>query len=78
MTFKTLKPSIVDPQATAQTKAIVRSPCVSVCVLNEDDVCVGCYRTGQEISRWGQIDDDAKEEILVLCRSRARELNPFL
>ena len=29
----------------------VKSPCVSLCALDIDDVCMGCQRTGQEISR---------------------------
>jgi len=28
------------------------SPCVGVCVLTEDDLCEGCWRTLDEIARW--------------------------
>ncbi len=28
------------------------SPCTSVCTLGDDDVCVGCARTLDEIVRW--------------------------
>ncbi len=77
MTFKTLKPSVTDP-FDSEANNTVRSPCVSVCVLNDEDVCVGCYRTGQEISQWGRMDSSAKQEVLSLCRTRARKLNPFL
>ncbi|MEX1032521.1 MAG: DUF1289 domain-containing protein, partial [Cellvibrionaceae bacterium] len=31
----------------------VKSPCISICLLDEEDICVGCYRSGSEISRWG-------------------------
>ena len=28
------------------------SPCVGVCTLGDDDLCIGCLRTGDEIGRW--------------------------
>ncbi|MBU3071597.1 DUF1289 domain-containing protein [Aestuariicella sp. G3-2] len=56
----------------------VKSPCVSICALNEEDVCVGCHRTGQEISRWGRYSNDERREVLKLSFERARKTNPFL
>lgn len=50
----------------------VRSPCVSICVLDDQDICTGCQRTGQEITRWGRISDTERLEILALCEQRAR------
>lgn len=32
----------------------VLSPCQSICLLDEDDICTGCGRTGMEISYWGR------------------------
>ncbi len=29
------------------------SPCVDICTLDDDDCCVGCGRTLDQISRWG-------------------------
>lgn len=31
----------------------VASPCVSICALDEQDICTGCQRTAGEITRWG-------------------------
>ncbi len=45
-------------------KEIVLSPCVGVCALDGDDVCIGCFRSGQEISRWGYLDNEGKRDIL--------------
>ncbi|MBD3641947.1 MAG: DUF1289 domain-containing protein [Marinobacter sp.] len=42
----------------------VRSPCVSVCALDENDVCIGCHRTGDEILRWTQMSNDERREVL--------------
>ena len=30
----------------------VKSPCVSVCALDEQDICIGCQRTAAEITLW--------------------------
>lgn len=50
----------------------VRSPCVNICVLDEQDICTGCQRSGQEITRWTRISDAEKRDILALCEQRAR------
>ncbi len=39
------------------------SPCVSICALDEDDICVGCVRTGGEISICGLLSADEKREV---------------
>ncbi len=43
----------------------VKSPCVSICALDHNDVCIGCYRSGQEISYWGRMNDDEKQAVMV-------------
>ena len=50
----------------------VRSPCVHVCALDEQDVCIGCQRTVAEITRWGRMDNAERREVLQLCLERAR------
>jgi uncharacterized protein len=50
----------------------VPSPCVSVCALDEDDVCVGCYRTGMEISQWGRMSVDKQRLVVVRSHQRMR------
>ncbi|WCN08771.1 DUF1289 domain-containing protein [Marinomonas mediterranea] len=46
------------------------SPCVNVCFLNDDDVCVGCYRTGMEIATWGRMTGQEQREVLELVKER--------
>ena len=48
----------------------IPSPCVSICALNSDDVCVGCYRTGDEITRWWGMDNAEKQQILEKVKER--------
>lgn len=50
----------------------VPSPCVSICALDDHDICVGCHRSGREISDWGRLSDDEKRAVLVRCAERAR------
>lgn len=50
----------------------VGSPCVSLCALDEGDVCVGCQRSADEIRRWGLMDNDERRQVLRQCAERAR------
>jgi len=34
------------------------SPCVGVCRMGADGLCIGCRRTLAEIARWGTMSDD--------------------
>ena len=34
------------------------SPCIGVCRMDADGLCIGCRRTLAEIARWGTISDD--------------------
>jgi uncharacterized protein len=51
----------------------IPSPCVSICALDIDDVCVGCHRTGDEISRWWKMDNTEKLKILDLAKEREQK-----
>lgn len=50
----------------------VASPCMSICALDSDDVCIGCYRTGMEISHWGRMSDEEQREVVRRCAGRMR------
>ncbi|MBC3480025.1 MULTISPECIES: DUF1289 domain-containing protein [Pseudomonas] len=49
----------------------VASPCVSICALDEQDICTGCQRTVAEIGRWGRMDNSERRAVLKLCHERA-------
>ena len=55
----------------------VRSPCVSICVLDEQDICTGCYRSAAEITDWVMMNDDEKREVLEQARQRFEVSNPI-
>lgn len=51
---------------------VVLSPCVGVCALDDDDICIGCWRSGEEISRWGYLDNTGKRAILKKVEERLK------
>lgn len=42
----------------------VPSPCISICALDSNDICIGCARSGQEIINWGKMSNDERKEVL--------------
>lgn len=50
----------------------VASPCVSVCALDDQDICTGCYRSLQEIGDWSEMNNERKREVIVLANQRCR------
>jgi len=53
------------------TTADVPSPCVRQCCLDEHDICLGCYRSLDEIRRWSAARPEEKRAILAAARARA-------
>jgi predicted Fe-S protein YdhL (DUF1289 family) len=49
---------------------MVKSPCVAICALDADDMCIGCYRTGDEITQWGEMDNEQKREVIKKVAER--------
>jgi len=47
-----------------------QSPCISVCLLDDKDICVGCYRSADEITDWFMADAQGKRDILQRARER--------
>lgn len=49
---------------------MVDSPCVKICELDKDDVCVGCGRTRAEIAGWMSMSDAQKAKVSALAEKR--------
>lgn len=62
-------PIPVDPHAPC-VDGEPRSPCISVCALDDNDICVGCYRSAAEITDWCMAS--AAERRSILERAAAR------
>ncbi|MFZ3152725.1 DUF1289 domain-containing protein [Pseudomonas sp.] len=50
----------------------VASPCVHVCALDDEDICIGCQRSVAEITRWSLMNNAERRQVLVLCHTRAK------
>lgn len=42
----------------------VPSPCIAVCRLDENGICIGCKRTRSEIAIWSYLFEEEKQEIV--------------
>lgn len=49
----------------------IPSPCKGVCRIDEpSQLCEGCLRTIDEITRWSRMDSDQKLAVLTACIDR--------
>lgn len=53
----------------------IDSPCVRNCCLNNDDVCLGCFRSLFEIRHWIQVDDATRKQFLQNAALRRKQLS---
>ena len=51
----------------------VVSPCIRNCCLDKQDVCVGCFRTLQQIIDWTRLTQIEKRQVLQECAKRRDE-----
>jgi predicted Fe-S protein YdhL (DUF1289 family) len=53
----------------------VDSPCVKICVIHpEERLCVGCYRSIDEIATWSRMTPEERRAIMADLPSRAPKL----
>ncbi len=55
---------IIIPSMLTPTYRAVLSPCVGICSLDDDGLCLGCHRTSAEIARWPQMNDDERLRLM--------------
>ena len=48
----------------------MESPCIRNCCLNEEDVCLGCFRVLAEITQWTLVDEKTRRKFLDNANSR--------
>lgn len=51
----------------------VNSPCVRECALDQDEICLGCLRSIEEIMQWSGADNKQKRQILARVESRRQQ-----
>ena len=48
----------------------VASPCIRLCALDDQDVCLGCFRSMTEICAWSSASNDERRQIVVASEQR--------
>jgi hypothetical protein len=53
----------------------IDSPCIKLCVLHSKErICVGCYRTAEEITNWTNYSAEQRTEIRAELTNRSKTL----
>ena len=62
--------------AAPPSKAIV-TPCIKVCFVDDESgLCLGCFRTLEEIGAWSRLSDAARAEIMGRLEARRGQIAP--
>jgi monothiol glutaredoxin len=48
----------------------VASPCIRVCTLDDDDICIGCGRSVVEICAWASMAAGEQQQVLAVSAAR--------
>ncbi len=55
----------------------VDSPCVKICVIHRKyDLCIGCFRSTDEIARWSVMTDDERTRVKSELAGREVRIKP--
>ncbi|MFD2232061.1 DUF1289 domain-containing protein [Alkalimarinus sediminis] len=46
------------------------NPCVRNCCLDDSDICMGCFRTLDEILAWRSLSSEQRETVLIETEKR--------
>jgi predicted Fe-S protein YdhL (DUF1289 family) len=62
--------SIFMSQHSLDNPPSFESPCIRNCCLDSEDMCIGCFRSRDEILIWSDTDDQQRKQILHNCAER--------
>jgi uncharacterized protein len=55
----------------------IATPCIKVCVVDgESGLCLGCYRTLNEVASWAKIEEAERAAIMGELVSRRSRIRP--
>ena len=55
----------------------IQSPCIKLCVVHpEARLCMGCYRSIEEITRWSAMTPEARRAVMAELPARAPLVAP--
>jgi predicted Fe-S protein YdhL (DUF1289 family) len=59
------------------TLASIVTPCVLVCFIDpESGLCLGCFRTGDEIASWIAMTPEGRAQVMTELPSRRMRISP--
>lgn len=55
----------------------IATPCIKVCIVDgESGLCLGCFRTLNEIAAWASFPDETRDQLMVELPSRKGRIDP--
>jgi predicted Fe-S protein YdhL (DUF1289 family) len=51
---------------------MIKSPCIHVCTLDDEKVCLGCYRSVEEVRNWFRYSDEEKLQAIKNAEERRK------
>lgn len=48
------------------------SPCNDICTLDNEKICLGCFRSLDEIIHWAEMDDTIRRDVLRKAEKRRK------
>lgn len=55
---------------------MIESPCIKICKVDSNGICVGCYRSVEEISNWFKSTDAERQGIMESVAERKATAKP--
>ena len=49
---------------------MISTPCIGVCTTDESGLCMGCFRTRDEIAIWGSITEAERLSVMETLAAR--------
>jgi predicted Fe-S protein YdhL (DUF1289 family) len=46
------------------------NPCQGICISDNNDICIGCFRTADERSTWYEETNEWREQVLIKIKER--------
>lgn len=53
----------------------VKNPCIRECKYDDDNICISCYRTKEEITYWGDYSNEQKLKVLERIDKKKNKFN---
>lgn len=66
---------MAEPTEDVWKRAEIESPCVKICQIHpQARICIGCYRTMDEIGRWSRMTPEERRAVMAELPARAPRL----